>query len=135
MIDIENKIYTGIVKELRLKVSKNISTSSEMFNAPPSFPHVSICEENSYPLKSTMDSNSNENHDVVLYDINIYSNKPKGYKQELKNILSVIDDYLFSIGFVRLSKDNTPVNSNSLHRMTLRYEAVVSKDNKIYRRT
>ena len=134
MIDIENEIFTRIVTELRSRFP-DINVYGEDVRTPSSFPCVSIVEADNYALTNTRDSGSNENHAVLMYEINVYSNRTSGKKSECKAIIALIDTEMTAMGFVRSTL--TPIQNeydSTIYRMVGRYRAAVSHDYKIYRR-
>lgn len=133
MIDIENSIFTKIATELRLQFS-SISIFGEDVRIPSSFPCVSIVEADNYTLRKTQDSGSNENHAILMYEINVYSNKTSGKKTECKDIFSVIDSILLNLGFTRSLRNPVTMDEATIYRMVGRYKAVVSQNQTIYRR-
>ena len=133
MIDIENAVFTKVKKALVNKFP-NITVESVTTYSPSKLPFVCIEESDNYSYLSTRDSNSNENHAVVVFEVNAYSNKTSKKKSECKNIVAVIDEVMLELGFTRNTK--TPINSDNAveYRIFTRYSAVVSKNNTIYRR-
>lgn len=131
MINIESKLYTEI-KEL-LKTNKmDVSISTDIYLAPSKLPHIAIVEETSTTYEKTIDTSSNENHCNIVIEINVYSNKTNGRKQESLGIFSVVNDYLIRKGFLRLSKLAIPQSTIFLLRG--RYSGIVDKNYNVYRR-
>lgn len=133
MIDIENEIFNKINIELCSRFP-GINVSGEYVRSPSSFPCVSIVEADNYTLRKTQDSGSNENHAVLMYEVNVYSNKTGGKKSDCKAIFSVIDDVFLNLGFTRLAKHPVTMDDATIYRMVGRYNAIVSKNQTIYRR-
>lgn len=133
MIDVENEIVNKITIELRSRFP-GIDVFGEDVRSPSSFPCVSIVEADNYTLRKTQDSGSNENHAVLMYEVNVYSNKTTGKKTECKAIFSVIDDVFLNLGFTRLAKHPVTMDEATIYRMVGRYNAIVSKNQTIYRR-
>ena len=79
MIDIENAIFTEAASELKAQYP-DIYVTGEYARTPPSFPCVSIEEKSNIPLTTTRTSSSNENHAILMYEVNVYSNKQVGRK-------------------------------------------------------
>lgn len=132
MVDIENAVITEVTNALRA-VYENIAVESVTTYSPSKFPCVCIEESDNYAFTSSRDSNSNENHAVVIYEVNVYSNKTSGKKGECKAIMKVVDETLNGLGFTRLAK--TPINNDATkYRIFARYRAVASADKTIYRR-
>ena len=134
MIDIENELYTQIATALRAEFTP-ISVFGEMVKAPAVFPAVMIEEKDNSIYQKTQDSGNIENHTVLMYEVNIYSNKQSGKKTECKNIFKVIDEIFASNGFTRTLKEPIPnMEDATIFRMVGRYTAIVSGDKRIFRR-
>lgn len=131
MIDIEAEVFTKVAEALR-ETFPNINVNSVTSYNPEKFPAVFIEETDNYSKLDTRDSASNENHAVVVYEVNIYSDKPRTAKSECKAIAQVVDTAFNRLGFTRNAK--VPFNSPTATRMRLfmRYSAVVGKDKVIY---
>ncbi len=133
MIDIENAVFTEVATALR-ESFPTISVESITTYSPSSFPCVCIEESDNYSLLTTRDTSSNDNHAVVVFEVNVYSNKATGKKTEAKNILGTVDDVMNGLGFTRLTKNPINLDDATKYRIFARYRAVVSKNNTIYRR-
>lgn len=133
MIDIESQVFTKVANALRNENSK-IYVTGEYVKQPPRFPHVALLEIDNSMLSSTATTSSNENHAVVMYEVNVFSNKQTGKKSECKSLMKIIDEQMNNLGFVRVM--TTPVPNeldSSIYRIYARYRAIVSKDEIIYR--
>ena len=126
MIDLENEIYTHVSNYITTNYG-SISISGEYSNTPDSFPHVSIVEEDNSVYENGIDSGNIENYSTLTYEFNIYSNKPSGRKQEAKDIASVIDQCMESLGFIRIVK--TYISDSKVFRLITRYQAICPKEN------
>lgn len=126
MIDVENRVYTFVSNFINENYGI-ISKSSEYSNTPSSFPHVSIVEEDNILYENGIDSAEDENYARLTYEIDIYSNKASGRKDEAKQIASVIDTAFSKLGFNRIVK--TYISESSVFRLILRYQAISPKDN------
>ena len=133
MIDIENEVFTRVASALRQSFA-GITVQGVTEYSPSKFPFVSIEEIDNYSLQRTRDSSGNENHAVLVYEINAYSNKIKGRKSECKAIISAADDIMLQLGFTRLTRNPVSINDVSAYRILARYTAVASQDKIIYRR-
>lgn len=134
MIDIENELYTILHNRLRSEFGDNIFITGEpMKQTIKMSPIVTIEEmDNSTYLPSMT---NRENHSEVTYEINVYSNKANGRKQECKKVQRIIDDELLSRGFIRLTKRPLEnFNDNSFYRIVSRYNGVVDEEHCVYRR-
>lgn len=133
MIDIEDQVYQKIIDELK-RLFPSIYCYKEQQSALAKFPCAIIEEADNYAYDKTQDSGSLENHAVVMYEVNIYSNKANGKKGECKQILQIIDKQFEKMGFTRISKVLMTMNKATVYRIISRYQAVVSKNKEIYRR-
>lgn len=133
MIDIENAVFTKVKSALTKKFS-NITVESVTTYSPSKFPFVCLEETDNYAYRNSRDSGSNENHAVVVFEVNAYSNKTSKRKTECKAMITTVDEVMGELGFTRNSK--TPINLDDAtkYRIFARYTAVVSKNNTIYRR-
>jgi len=134
MIDIESELFNKLSVAIKTEYPTAYVTG-EYVPAPSSFPCVSIVEIDNYPLVSTQDTSSQENHANLTYEINIYSNKTTGKKAECKAIASLIDSEMLGLGFNRTMLNNIlNLNDSTIYRMVGRYRAIVSTNKTIYRR-
>lgn len=133
MIDIEASVYTAVSSALHEQFP-SITVDSVTTYSPSKFPFVCIEETDSYSYLPSRSTDSNENHATVVYEVNAYSNKTGGKKQECKAIMAAVDEVMIGLGFTRNTK--TPINLDEAtkYRLFARYSAVVSKDQTIYRR-
>lgn len=132
MIDNFNEIYTCITTALKTYDS-SVKTSSVYTNSPSSYPFVSIelIEDSVY--ERGMDSGDIENFAYHSYEINVYT-KGNTAMSKARGLLEVADNFMKSIGFMRVSKTPMQDQNETLYRYIARYEAVVGKDLKVYRR-
>ena len=134
MIDIENEVYSRVVEKVKVSFP-DANMAGEYVKSPSSFPHVSLVEMSNIALSSTQTSTEYENHVVVMYEADVYSNKRIGKKTECKEIISVVDAVMLSMGFSRTMSQPIPnMDDATIYRMKARYTAVISKDKMIYRR-
>lgn len=133
MIDIENQIFTAVATALRAEFP-SITVEGITNYSPSSFPFVSLEETDNYSYDATRDTNSNNNHSVVTYEANIYSNKTSTRKSEAKDILAVLDTTLLNLGFTRTVRQPINLDDASKYRIFARYVAIVGEDETIYRR-
>ena len=134
MIDIESQVFTRVATKVREQFP-DIFMVGEYVSSPSSFPAASLVEMENSVRETTIDSGSNENHADVMYEANVYSNKTAGKKSECKAILTLLDNEMTAMGFVRSTLTPVPNEYDStIYRMVARYRAAVSNDHKIYRR-
>lgn len=134
MIDIENEIFSVVSKSVKKKYPKAFITG-EYVKSPSSFPCISITEIENSVYEKTQTSQNAENHAVLIYEVNVYSNKVKGKKAECKAVVSIIDDEFLKLGFTRTMLNPIPNETDAtIYRMVARYRVYVSKDKVLYRR-
>lgn len=132
MINIENDLFDELTERLTGEYS-NINVVGEELNAPAEFPTVSFVEtDNAIPTRY-IDS-TDEPFNEVAYTINIYTNSQGTKKSEAKKILTLIDSFMLSKGFIRNMKQPVSMNNSTIYRLVSRYGGVVSNDKKIYGR-
>lgn len=134
MIDVESEIFNKVSTALKEKYP-NTYVTGEYLRTPPSFPCVSIEERDNSSLRSTQTSSSLENHVVLMYEVNVYSNKKSGKKAECRALISVVDEEFMRLGFNRRMLNPIPnLEDATIYRITARYQAVADKNHVIYRR-
>lgn len=126
MINVENIVFNTVANALRDEFS-NIFVSGENIAAPSSFPAATIVEMDNSVYEWSIDSSSPENHAVLMYQVDAYSNKTSGRKAETKKIISNIDSTMLELGFVRISCSPMVNIDSSIYRMVARYRAVVGR--------
>lgn len=134
MIDIDNELYDQVANAL-MTAFPSIHVTGEYVKAPSAFPSVSIVEIDNQAYTNTQDSSNMENHAILSYEINVYSNKKTGKKTQCRTIANVADASMAALGFSRTMLNPIPnLEDATIYRMLGRYTAVVSKDKKVYRR-
>lgn len=133
MIDIEQDVY-NLVKTAVNAVAKNAFIVGKETRSPSQFPFVSVVEANNSAVVSTQDSGSTENHALLMYEVNVISNKQNGGKSECKAILSSIDNAFIESGFTRKMKRPVSMDDATKYRLIARYECVADAKGTIYRR-
>lgn len=131
MIDIEPYLFTKVKEAMPSKV--DCDTSYE--RTPSSFPRFTLSVEDNSAYEKTRDSGNIENHAWIMVEVNAYSNKVTGKKQECKAIIAIADEILSGLGLTRNFMRTTPnLEDPTVCRITARYTGVVDKDKNIYRR-
>lgn len=134
MINVENEIFDRVSTSVRERFP-NVNITGEYVKSPSSFPHISLEEKDNSAHTSTQTSTEYENHAVLMYEANVYSNKTRGKKTECKELISIVDNEMQKLGFTRTMLQPIPnMDDATIYRMTARYTAIVSKDKMIFRR-
>jgi len=136
MIDLESTIYDQVITELLARDDlPEFSHSSEYVRMPASFPHLTFMEMDNSTEKSTRDSGSGENHVVLTYETNTYSNALVGKKQQCRKLADAMDEILLGMNFERISlKPVENVLDASVYRMVGRYRVVADAEGRLYSR-
>lgn len=133
MIDVENEVYTMVAQALRAEFP-GIDVAAEYIPVPAVFPHVSIYMSDNYTRLWDQDGGTEESLAVMLFQVDVYSNKAQGKKAECKSISQYIADLLYRHNFTRESMLPTPnLNDATIYRTTARYR-VASDGEHFYRR-
>lgn len=133
MIDIENEIFAEVADYVDSK-KPNVWLTSEYVKTPPAFPAASIVEVDNTTYRKTQTGSNSENHAMVMYEVNVYSNKKDGKKAECREVMAAIDTRFLQLGFTRVMMDTVQnLDDATIYRMVSRYRAVISADHIIYR--
>lgn len=131
MIDIETLVFSDVATALRA-AHAGIFVSGEPVDAPAKFPAVTIAEQDNavYAKMSTL---TIENHAKLLYEVNVFSNKTSGKKQECKAVMATLDARFAALGFTRTMCNPVPNLADAkIYRMIARYTGVADRDARIY---
>ncbi len=132
MINNASEIFTRLTTALQ-NADSSVKTSSVYTNSPSSYPFVSIeLIENSI-YERGVDSGDMENFANISYEINVYA-RGDTKMSDCYKLLGVADNFMKSIGFARIILTPMQDQNETQYRLVARYEAVVGKDLKVYRR-
>lgn len=132
MINVFNEIFDGLSDALTSH-DASIETASAYTNMPSNYPFVSMEEISDSVYEQGMDCCEIENFANKDYEINIYANGDTK-KAKADGIAEVVDTFFKSLGFVRTFKNPIQSGDETIYRIVIRYNGVVSKDHTIYRR-
>lgn len=131
MIDIENMLFTKVKNDL----PKTVKTGAMYSKSQSEFPLVTLVVVDNTVYEPFIDSARIENAVEIMVEVNVYSNKTSGKKEECKTLIKNIDDTLSGLNLVRTFCQPTPnLEDATIYRITARYRAVVDKNLNIYRR-
>lgn len=134
MIDILYEMYDSLVQALSAKYGAGkVGSSTTYTNTPSSYPFVSLVEIDNSVYDKGRDSCEIENFSNIAFEINCYT---KGTTSliDCRELLSVCDNFMKSKGFERISSVPMPTQNETEYRIVARYNAIVGKDHKTYRR-
>jgi len=132
MINNANEIFTRLTTALQSEDS-SVKTSSVYTNSPTSYPFVSIEVIGNGVYEMGIDSGDIENFANIDYEINVIATGDTKMSKAYK-LLGVADNFMKSIGFTRIILTPMQDQNETKYRLLARYEAVVGKDLKVYRR-
>lgn len=127
MIDIENDVFDKVSSYLLANYPdiEEEAITGEYVDIPASLPAVTIVEASNYVFER-MRTVEIENAVRVMYEVNVYSNKVEGKKEEAKAIAAIIDEAFRQSGFTRTMRNQVAnLNDSTIHRIVARYEATV----------
>lgn len=132
MIDVEAVIFNTIATAFDNAYPAG-SRYSEENVSPAKFPCLTLIETDNYTYERSLDTAMTEHDAWLTYEVNVYSNKSFGAKQECKAIVSLVDEQMQHLGFTRTFCSQTKNADQKIYRMTARYRAVISEKYRIYR--
>lgn len=133
MIAIENQVFTQIANAFLAAYPSGYITP-EYVGQPSKFPAVYISELDNRVMLGGRDSGAVENFAEVMYQVDVFSNRSDGKKEQCKAIAKLVDEQFALLGFTRTFLNPVPnADDATIYRMTGRYRAVVSKDELIFR--
>lgn len=131
MIDIENMLFTKVKNDL----PKTVKMGAMYARSQSEFPYVTLVVMDNTVYERFIDSARIENAVNIMVEVNVYSNKTSGKKEECKKLIKTIDETLSGLNLVRMMCQPTPnLEDATVYRITARYRAIVDKNLNIYRR-
>ena len=121
MIEIESKIYSPVATALKNEFS-SIYVTSEPALIPTEPLTVSIVQQDSYSSPRKQDNSLKEKYAIVMFQVDVYSNKQSGKRTECKKVMAFIDSMFFDLNFMRISLTPIPMG-DGYYRLTARYRA------------
>lgn len=133
MINVESTVFATVAAAFTAAYP-NGSRYGEQIDAPARFPCLTLVEDDNAAYERTQDTALTEHHAIVMYTINVYSNKSSGSKQECKAIMELVDHEMQQMGFTRMSCNQTKNADSKIYRMTARYRAVINHQFQTFRK-
>lgn len=131
MIDIENYLFT----QVKNRLPKSVNCGAEYTKQQSNFPFLTLSVIDNSVLERFIDSARLENAAEITVEVNVFSNKAAGKKEECKKIMRETDTVLSDLNLTRTMCQPMPnLQDATIYRMTARYRAVVDKNFNIYRR-
>lgn len=135
MIDIESKVFTTVYNAVHAAYPSAFITGEARSTRPASFPAVYINQFDSYV--SRYDSSRQEKFNNIAFEVFVYSNAVSGRKTQCKSIMSVVDDSMRGMGFIRTQSEPLSFADSDNTEITAyvnQYAAEVDVDGTIYAR-
>lgn len=127
MITLENKVTDAIDKELAISYPSAIVTAGYI-RSSTHFPCVQVVEIDTSVLERASTLSTIEVMATVVIEINFFSNKTTGKKEECKELAALTDNVMESLGFFRTMLSQTPNQEDStIFRMTGRWQKIQAK--------
>lgn len=137
MIDIENAVISRLFQAFIAAYPNGSYSSEPNTSNPPGWPHLNALQGDQSFFTAKLDSAR------VMFEINAYSNRTSGAKQECKEIMQLVNDTLMEFGaWEQVFCSQTKNSDLGIYRMTARYKGVAVKESvdgdtmqyRIYRR-
>lgn len=126
MIDIENLVCDRVFRAVKA-VFPNAVCYAEYVEMPEAFPCVTIYEADNRSYRPSDDNQLSDHQASVMYQVDTYSNKQTGRKEEAKQIADIVDATMQSMKFSRNMRSQIPNQDRTIYRVTMRFEAVVGE--------
>lgn len=121
MIDKENEVFMAVATKLREQFDTIYVIGKQLSTEPPTFPAVSIIQENNIVNKRYSTFDEMENVVTLSLYIEIYSNDEE-YKEEIcKEVSVVIDDVLKTFEYYRTLNQPMVNADDTIARRVMRY--------------
>lgn len=129
--EVENALFTELAAILREKY-KGVTVYPEDVEIPAKFPCVTLVESDQYTYKRTVTADNVKHHLTLTYTVNVYSNQQGNGKQECKDIMQTVADYLEGCGFVMTMNGPVANVDRSISRRTARFTGTLGDNGVVY---
>jgi hypothetical protein len=124
MIDVENKVFDRVYNKVVSQYPKIFATS-EYVREVANFPAYSLIEMDNRVNMPSRSLSKIENMADLMYELNVYSNKKSGKKQECKKIWKLIDSEMSDMGFTRTyGRPIDNLEDATIYRIVAIYEKI-----------
>lgn len=108
MIDIENYVFDTVYRAI-IKEYPTIHILSRPDGQVGKFPAVYLSETDNAVARKYQTQRLEDDYVDILYECQVFSNKEKNARAETKHIMTLINNAMVEMGFVRLS--NRPLQN------------------------
>lgn len=127
MISLENQVIDAIDRELATAYPSAVVTAGYV-RSSSQFPCVQVVEIDTRVLERASTLSTIEVMATVVIEINFFSNKTSGKKEECKELAAITDDVMENLGFYRTMLSQTPnYEDSTIFRMTGRWQKIQPK--------
>ena len=127
MISLENQVIDAIDRELATAYPSAVVTAGYV-RSSSQFPCVQVVEIDTRVLERASTLSTIEVMATVVIEINFFSNKTSGKKEECKELAAITDDVMENLGFMRTMLSQTPnYEDSTIFRMTGRWQKIHPK--------
>lgn len=127
MISLENEVTNAIANALTNAYPSAFVTAGYI-QSSTQFPCVQVVEIDSRVLERGSSLSTIEVFATVVIEINFYSNKTAGKKEECRQLAAVTDEVMEGLGFMRTMLSQTPnYEDATIYRMTGRWQKIQAK--------
>ena len=129
MISLENSVIDAISSELETEYPSAFVTAGYI-RSSTQFPCIQVVEIDSRVLERASTLSTIEVMATIVIEINFYSNKTSGKKEECRQLATITDEVMEGLGFMRTMLSQTPnYEDSTVYRMTGRWQKIQAKAN------
>lgn len=127
MITMENRVINAIAEELENSYPEAFVTAGYIKSASQ-FPCVQVVEIDNKVLERARTLSEIEVMATIVIEINFFSNKTAGKKEECRDLAILVDGVMEGLGFMRTMFTPTPnYEDATVYRMTGRWEKIQAR--------
>ena len=127
MITLENEVTDAIDQALTTQYPGTFVTAGYI-QSSTQFPCVQVVEIDSRVFERASTLSKIEVLATLVFEINFYSNKVSGKKEECRTLATITDGVMEGLGFMRTMLSQTPnYEDSTVYRMTGRWQKIQAK--------
>lgn len=129
MITLENQVINAIDTELSTAYPSAFVTAGYIRSATQ-FPCVQVVEIDNRVFERGTSLSEIEIMATIIIEINFFSNKTSGKKEECRQLAAIVDEVMEGMGFMRILLSQTPnYEDATVYRMTGRWQKIQARTN------
>ena len=127
MITLENQV-TNAIDQAFTTAGLDVFVTAGYIQSSTQFPCVQVVEIDSRVLERGSSLSTIEVFATVVIEINFFSNKAYGKKEECRSLATIADEVMEGLGFMRTLLSQTPnYEDSTIYRMTGRWQKIQAK--------